>query len=200
MIPLNMPRSGIKHTIKKDEASYFLTITTVEWVDVFTRPIYKDELIDSLKYCIENKGLNVYAYVIMTNHIHLIVNCNEPFNLSETIRDFKRHTSKKIVDLIKNESESRRDWLLSLFSIAAVKDLKGKKFKLWQNGNHAIEVFSESFLWDKINYIHQNPVRAKFVRKPEDWVYSSMSNYLDEKSVLPVHTLTPRLNKKTRKF
>jgi REP element-mobilizing transposase RayT len=184
--------SGVKHTIKKD-SSYFLTLTIVNWADVFTRPVYKDVIIDALKYCIANKGLNIYAYVIMTNHIHLIVNTDEGFELKNTIRDFKRHTSTAITKLIISEPESRREWLMSLFGIAATETSKKQEIKFWQTGNHAIELYSEKFVWEKINYIHNNPVRAKFVKKPEDWIYSSMSNYLELESVIEVHTLHPPL-------
>lgn len=187
-----MRETGQKLNIKK-EASYYLTMTVIGWADVFTRPVYKDAIIASLNYCIEKKGLNIYAYVLMTNHLHLLVNTDEPFLLKDTIRDFKRHTSKLMIELIKNEPESRREWLLSLFGIAGVQDSKNKSFKFWQTGNHAIEVYSEKFVWDKINYIHNNPVRAKLVKKPEDWIYSSASNYMDEESVLKVHCLHPRL-------
>lgn len=183
-------RSGIKHTIKKD-SSYFMTLTVVNWADVFTRPVYKDAIIDSLKYCVKNKGLNIYAYVIMTNHLHLILNTNTNHELKDTIRDFKRHTSSVITNLILSEPESRREWLMSLFGIAAKQSSKKQEIKFWQSGNHAIELFSEKFVWEKINYIHNNPVRAKFVKKPEDWIYSSMSNYLDLESVLDVHVLHP---------
>ncbi|WP_051568708.1 REP-associated tyrosine transposase [Crocinitomix catalasitica] len=187
-------RSGLKHTIKK-EASYFLTLTIVGWADVFTRPIYKDTVIDSLKYCMENKGLNIFAYVIMTNHIHLLVNTEPNFKLEDTIRDFKRHTSVTITDLIMTEPESRREWLMGLFGIAAVESCKDQNVKFWQTGNHAIEIYSEKFVWEKINYIHNNPVKAKFVNKPEDWIYSSATNYADMESVLKVHALTPSLSK-----
>lgn len=187
-----MRNSGIKHTIKK-EAAYYMTMTVVGWVDVFTRPSYKDAIIDSLKHCINKKGLNVFAYVIMTNHIHLLANTDESFKLDDTMRDFKKYTSKKIVKLIQEEPESRREWLLSLFGLASAESPKHKYYKFWQEGNHAIEIYSEKFVWQKINYIHQNPVRAKFVSKPEDWIYSSARNYLGEESVLPVVTLHPKL-------
>ncbi|MBK9192922.1 MAG: transposase [Crocinitomicaceae bacterium] len=189
-----MIRSGQKHTIKK-EASYFLTLTVVGWADVFTRPVYKDAIINSLKYCIENKGLNVFAYVIMTNHIHLLVNTEPNFKLEDTIRDFKRHTSKTITNLILCGPESRREWLISLFGIAAIESSKEQNIKFWQTGNHAIEIYSVKFVWEKINYIHKNPVRAKFVAKPEDWIYSSATNYADLDSVLDVHTLIPSISK-----
>jgi REP element-mobilizing transposase RayT len=189
-----MAKTGVKHTIKKN-SSYFLTLTVVGWVDVFTRPVYKDAIIESLKYCQQNKGLTVFAYVIMTNHLHLLVNTEPGFELSDTIRDFKRHTAKQITQLIASEPESRREWLLPIFHIAAIEHNKPQKIKLWQSGNHAIEVIYPKFTWTKINYIHNNPVKAKFVRKPEDWIYSSMSNYLGEESVLDEYTLTPLLTR-----
>lgn len=187
-----MRPSGVKHTIKK-EAAYFLTATVVGWADVFTKPVYKDAIIDSLKYCIDKKGLNIYAYCLMTNHLHMLANTEEGFLLEDTIRDFKRHTSTEIIRLIQDEPESRREWLLSLFGIAGVESPKNNSYKFWQTGNHAIEIYSEKFVWEKINYIHENPVRAKLVKKPEDWIYSSASNYLGEESILEIHRLHPRL-------
>lgn len=177
-------KQGVKHTIKKN-TSYFLTLTIIGWVDVFTRKNHKDAIIDSLRFCIQNKGLNVYSYCIMTNYIHLIVNCNEPFQLSDVIRDFKKFSSKKILQQIINEPESRREWMLELFSDAANKSDKHKNYQFWQVGNHAIELYNEKFTWEKINYIHNNPVNDGFVNNPEDWLYSSASNYYEEESLLP---------------
>ncbi len=87
-------KQGIKHTIK-DDKSYYLTLTVAGWADVFTRLNHKNAIIESLKYCQENKGLNVFAYCLMTNHLHMIVNTNKPYLLKDTIRDFKRYTSQK---------------------------------------------------------------------------------------------------------
>lgn len=130
----------------------------------------------------------------MSNHIHMIVNCDEEFNLSEVIRDFKKFTSRKIIFQIQNETESRREWLLMLFKKAAENHTKTKNYKFWKDGNHAIELYNSRFTWRKIIYIHNNPVKAGYVRKTEDWKYSSASNYLDQASVLnEVHCLTPPL-------
>jgi putative transposase len=131
----------------------------------------------------------------MTNHIHLLVNSGPNFKLEDTIRDFKRHTSKTITNLIISEPESIRERLLSLFGMAAMESSKAQKIKFWQTGNHAIEIFSEKFVWEKINYIHKNPVRSKFVSNPEEWTYSSATNYADMESVLKVHVLIPSLSK-----
>jgi REP element-mobilizing transposase RayT len=185
-------KQGVKHTIKEDK-SYYLTLTVVGWADVFTRLNHKKTIIDSLKYCQQNKGLNIYAYCLMTNHLHMIANTNDPFLLKDTIRDFKRHTSQKIVEQRQEEPESRREWLMSLFAMGALNSSKHKEYRFWQEGNHAIELYSHSFTWDKINYIHQNPVRAGFVKKPEDWLYSSATNYNDMESVLDVVLVAHRL-------
>ena len=182
-----------KQTIKIDGAAYFLTLTVVNWVDVFSRKIYRDAIIESLKYCQKEKGLNIYAYVIMTNHIHLIVNTRAPFLLKDTIRDFKKFTSKKISSLIQEFPESRKEWMIPLFAMNASLSQKHKEFKFWKAGNHAIETYSEKFIWDKIDYIHNNPVRAGFVREPQEWIYSSASNYYGMESILEVDCLPPRL-------
>jgi len=100
-----------RYKIHNPEGIYFITLTVVDWIDLFIRPIYKQIIIDSLKYCINNKGLELYAYVIMSSHIHLIVSSCQDFELSETIRDFKKYTSKKLVQCIKEYSESRREWI-----------------------------------------------------------------------------------------
>ena len=185
-------KQGEKQNIKKN-TSYFLTLTVVNWVDVFTRKNHKDAIIESLRYCIKHKGLNVYSYCLMTNHLHLIVNANEPFQLKGIIRDFKKFSSKKIIQQIINEPESRKDWMLEQFSRAGQESQKHKNYKFWQAGNHAIELYSERFTWDKINYIHNNPVEEKFVTKSENWQYSSSSNYHEMESLLNEVYCIPRM-------
>ena len=92
-------KQGQKQNIKTDKA-YYLTLTVVGWIDVFTRQNHRDALIESMKYCQKEKGLVVFAYCIMSNHVHLIVNTNEPYLLKDTIRDLKKFTSKKILNQI----------------------------------------------------------------------------------------------------
>jgi len=184
----------IKHTIKANEC-YYLTLTVEGWIDVFTRQTYRDLVIQSLSHCIKEKGLNVFAYVIMSNHLHMIVNSNEPFLLKDTIRDFKKYTAKACLMEMNNTTESRRDWMLRLFSQYAVQSKKHKDFKFWKTGSHAIELFNTKFTWTKVNYIHKNPVRAGLVNSPQDWLYSSASNYMEMESVLPeVIRITPPVN------
>jgi len=185
-------QQGQKQNLKSDKA-YYITMTVVGWLDVFTRKNHRDVLIESLKYCQKEKGLIIYAYVIMSNHIHMIVQTSEPHQIKDTIRDFKKFTSKKILFQIQNEPESRREWMLKIFEDEAEQSKKHKTYKFWQVGNHAIEVFTEKFIWDKINYIHENPVRAGLVKQQWDWIYSSASNYQDEESILEVLKIPQRL-------
>src|SRR5674476_448972 len=88
--------SSEDYTIADQNAVYFLTFTITDWVDVFTRSCYRMVVVDSLNYCIESKGLTVYAWCLMSNHIHLVAKANEGFRLSDIIRDFKKFTAKKL--------------------------------------------------------------------------------------------------------
>ena len=185
-------QQGKKQNLKSDKA-YFITMTVVDWIDVFTRQNHRESIIESLKYCQNKKGLIIYAYVIMSNHIHIIIDTKDEIPLKDIIRDFKKFTSKKNITQIQNEPESRRDWILKLFEDEAKESGKHKYFKLWKDGNHAIEVYTEKFVWDKINYIHNNPVRAGLVKNQWEWIYSSASNYQDEESILEVFKLPQRL-------
>lgn len=93
-----------------------MTLTVVEWIDVFIGERYAKIVIDSLKYSMQNKGLNIYAYVVMSNHLNIIANCNDDFQLNDVIRDFKKFSSKEIVASIKSNTESRRKCMLAVFA------------------------------------------------------------------------------------
>ncbi len=176
---------GINNKISTGYA-YYLTLTIEEWVDVFSRPVYKHILIDSLNYCIANKGLEVYCWCLMSNHIHLLARASEDSNLSDILRDFKKYTSKALIDAIKEIPESRRDWMLNLFWYAGKNNKKIKYFKVWQDGNDAQEIHTTAFLDEKMNYIHNNPVRAELVGRPEDYLYSSARDYAGEKGLVEI--------------
>lgn len=171
------------YQIKNQEAAYYLTFQVVFWIDIFTRKVYRDILIDSLKYCQKEKGLELNAFVIMSNHVHILARSSTG-ELSSTIRDFKKYTSKKIIDTIINETESRRDWMLRLFKYAANRQNKKGDYQFWTHENHAIEVFSNTFIEEKVTYIHNNPVRSGIVSSPEEYIYSSAKYYSGEESIL----------------
>ncbi len=130
----------------------------------------------------------LYAYVIMSNHIHMILQ-SENAQLSDLIRDFKKFTATRILDLVKNSPESRREWMLERFKKATLSHSRNKNYQVWQYGNHAEEIYTEKFLWSKMDYIHLNPVKAGLVAKASDYIYSSASNYVHGKGILKGITL-----------
>lgn len=173
------------YKIRDQTLPHFVTITVVDWIDVFTRQTYKDVIIESLDYCIQNKGMILYGYVIMSNHIHMIIQSQEA-TLSDLIRDFKKFTAKSILEKIQNSPESRRDWMLERFKLATESHSRNKNYQFWQYGNHPEEVYSNKFMWSKLDYIHLNPVRAGIVEKASHYVYSSASNYVSDSGLLKI--------------
>lgn len=170
---------------------YFITYAVVGWVDVFTRDIYKNILLDSLSYCCSHKGLEVYAWCIMTNHVHLIIGTNGS-KMEDILRDHKRHTAETLLNVIANNAEeSRKEWMLSYFNAAGKASSQNTNFQFWQQHNRPVELFTVPVIMQKLDYIHNNPVKAGFVSKPEDWVYSSAIDYADGtgllKCLLPIN-------------
>ena len=176
------------YVIREQEKAHFITATVVDWIDVFSRKSYSDCIIECFDYCIKNKGMILYGYVIMSNHIHMIIQSNEG-KLSDLVRDFKKFTAKSILDKIQNEPESRREWMLERFKLATATHSRNKNYQFWQYGNHAEEIYTEKFMWSKLDYIHMNPVRAGIVLKVEDYIYSSASNYVNGNGIIAVELL-----------
>ena len=169
-----------KYKFHNPEGAYFISFAVQGWVDVFTRNLYKDLLVDSLAYCIKEMDMELFAWCIMTNHVHLLARANGDSSLPEILRDLKKFTSKKIFKAIcENDRESRRDWLIHQFSTE-----KGLRF--WRGDNRPIEVWSNAVFAQKLSYIHNNPVQEGLVFRPEDYLYSSAVDYSGEKGLLEV--------------
>ena len=178
------------HKIINQTGLHFLTMTVVGWVNVFARKEYKDVLISSLIYCTVNKGLKLHAYVIMSNHMHLIISADNGCRLSDIIRDFKKFTSKTILKLIMTTpEESRSEWMLRLFKYYARFNKNNTQYQLWKRDNRPIELVSPKWINQKLNYIHNNPVRAGIVEHPENYIYSSALWYLEEEGKIKIDIL-----------
>lgn len=176
------------YKIRDQAGLHFLTFTVVGWIDLFSRQLYRDIFLKNMDYCRREKNLSVGAYVIMSNHAHLIWQ-SKSAQLSAAIRDFKSFCTKQFVRAIKSENESRREWLLYMFRFFANRTNQNKEFKIWTGENHPEEITSREFLLTKLNYIHQNPVRAGLVRNAEDYLYSSASNYMNGKGLIEIDYL-----------
>ena len=167
------------------EAAYFVSFAVVEWLDVFTRNEYKNILIDCLKYCQKNKGMEIYAWCIMTNHVHLVFRSTGERKPQDLLGDFKRFTSKAVVEAIKsNPRESRKTNLLQQFRLAGEKASNVRTYQFWRHDNHPIELWSNKVIYQKINYVHNNPVDAGLVFRPENYIYSSALDYSGEKGLI----------------
>jgi putative transposase len=152
-----MPSARINKNHNDD--FYFLTLTIKRWYYLFDRHNRWQILLNSLKYCQANKGLKIYNWVFMLNHIHLIIRSDDMIGF---IRDFKTFTPK---ELKKNVIETEPN-ILNLFE-------ENGQYQFWQSTNKPERIYSDKFYITKANYIEQNPVRKYYVKNPEDWIYSS---------------------------
>lgn len=167
-----------KYKIRDQEAVYFVTLTVIRWLDVFIRREYKDIFIESLRYCQRNKGLALYAYCVMSSHVHLIVGRHYEPELQAILRDMKKFTANRIIEAIKNNSrESRREEFLWFFEREGRENCHNQTYQFWQHTNHPIELDTEEKLYQRMDYIHYNPVEAGIVLSPELYLYSSAMNY-----------------------
>jgi REP element-mobilizing transposase RayT len=178
------------YKFRNPEGLYFISFATVGWIDVFTRRAYKEILIESIKYCQQNKGLGLYAWCIMSNHVHMIVKAKDGYVLPDIVRDFKKFTSKEIIKAIEeNIQESRKEWMLAIFKNARAYNSNNKEYQFWQQHNRPIQIYSPAVISQKVNYIHYNPVEEVIVESPEQYLYSSARNFNEEKGLLDLEVL-----------
>jgi len=158
-----------RYKILNPEGYFFITSTIVEWIEIFNTLSDFQILIDSVNYNIEKKGLHVFAYVLMKNHFHIICRGN---NLSNIITSIKSYSAKRIIEKL----EINNNIILEKF-----KDKKNYKnerqYQIWQEGFHPKEIIDSDELRQKINYIHDNPVRAFYCNTANEWLHSSAKFY-----------------------
>ena len=152
---------------------FFITTTVIGWINVFTRPEYCDFIIENLEFCQEKKGLKIFEYVLMTNHLHLIC-LGDGKPLSDILRDFKTFSSKELFKMIRsNPQESRKVWLLPLLVNYGQSNPLNKHHQFWENYNSPTLLDNNLIIDQKTEYIHMNPVKAGIVAEPYHYVYSS---------------------------
>ena len=183
-----------KYKFLDEDENYFVTYTLINWIDLFIRNEYKQIMLDSWKYCIDNKGMELYGWVIMTSHVHMIIGSHGEF-LKKIMQEMKKHTSKKLKEAImSNPGESRKEWMLEMMKQAGLRKSNCKDFQLWQHESHPIELPTLQIAHQKLDYIHDNPVRAGFVEKPEEYLYSSARDYKGGKGLIEICQLYPLID------
>jgi len=179
-----------KYKVGEGAIPHFVTFTVIGWIDVFSREHYKEIILQSLQYCINSKGLVLHAWVIMTNHVHLIVSSTIN-KLEFIVRDLKKYTSKQIIKAIQeNPNESRKEWMLNSFNFAGTNNNNNKTFQFWKQDYHPIELNSAEKTKRRLDYLHENPVRSGLVWESWHFKYSSaIDYYTNEKGLLVIEHL-----------
>ena len=147
----------------------FITVTCLEWKPVLQDDRFKEIIISSLSFLSKDNRVTVYAFVIMQNHFHLIWKIMNEHTREAVQRDFLRYTSQQILKVLRNEQSPIQQDL--------VVNAKDRKRQVWERNSLSISLWSSKVLWQKINYIHQNPVKAGLCKYVEDYYYSSASFY-----------------------
>ena len=178
-----------KYKFLNKEGLYFVSFATINWIDVFVRPEYSDVILESLKYCRNNLGMEIYCWCIMPSHVHLIFRAKEN-NPDRVLGRFKEHTSKALVKEIGSSlHESRREWMLWMFARAGAKSSNVKSNQFWQHNNKPIELWSPEVIEQKAEYIHNNPVVCGFVSEAWHWRYSSAIDYSGGNGIIEIDHL-----------
>ena len=168
-----------RYSFIKPDLPHFMTITVLHWIPVFTRPDTVMILIDSLCH-LQQKGLKIYAYVILENHIHLIAHSAR---LDRDIARFKSYTAKRMINYLAQHKINSILEQLAFYKKAHKDD---RAYQFWQEGVHPQLIQGEEMMCQKVEYIHYNPVRRGYVDKPEHWRYSSARNYLGMEGMLEI--------------
>ena len=161
------------------DACYVLTLNTVDKIDVFVRPAYKQIIADALNYFIDAQGLTVYCWCLMSSHLHVIVRTKDGTGPAYFEGDFKKFTTPAILKTIEMEMDFRREWMMRHFEEYPTSLRRLEKFHLWQNCSSPQRIDNQNprILLDHIQHIHENPVREKIVELPEAYIFSSARDY-----------------------
>ena len=173
-----MPRS--RYRILNKTYPHFLTATINYWQPLFTRTETVEIVLDSWRFLQREAEFEIYGYVILENHLHLIASSPD---LSRDMQRFKSYTAKRIIDYLEQTQAKRVLELLAFFKRAHKTE---SQYQVWEEGSHPQLIESETVMRQKLDYIHQNPVKRGYVDLPEHWRYSSARNYLGLEGLIEV--------------
>jgi putative transposase len=175
-----MTRSRYK--IFEEEFPYFMTWTIVNWLPVFTRPEAVELVLDSWRFLQRERELKLYGYVILENHLHLIASAPK---LAKLMKDSKSFTAREIIDLLERR---HAETLLKQLRFAKLPHKSECEYQFWQEGSHPEQIQGEEMMWQKLEYMHNNPVVRGYVDDPLHWRYSSARNYARQPGLIEVIT------------
>jgi REP element-mobilizing transposase RayT len=170
-----------RYKIIHPEQPHFITLTVLHWIPVFTRPETVNILLDALKYLAQD-GLKVYAYIILENHCHLVVQSEA---LDRDIARYKSYTAKQIIQYLAKNNVKQILEQLAFYKKAHKND---RAYQFWQERGHPELIQGDEMMRQKVDYVHFNPVKRGYVDKAEHWRYSSARDYLGQQGLLEVCT------------
>ena len=169
-----------RYKIYETHFPYFITSTLLEELPLFSKPYIAQVLLEQLVVLQEQKGVSLYAYVIMENHFHAVVQGQE---LSKKLRLMKSYSARQILHVLKQNGHTR--WLRKLKTFKRSYKVH-RTYQVWEEGMHPQQLTTFGMVCQKIEYIHYNPVKAGFVEAAKDWQYSSAKDYMGEAGLIPV--------------
>jgi REP element-mobilizing transposase RayT len=171
-----------RYRICEQRQPHFLTGTIVGWLPIFSRPDAAQIVLDSWRFLQDHKRLELFGYVIMENHLHLIASAED---LAKEIGDFKSFTARQIIDFLESHGDRGALKQLELFRARHKSD---RAYQFWQEGSHPEMIQDDEMMWQKLAYIHNNPLRRGYIDEPTHWRYSSARNYAGLPGLIPVTT------------
>ena len=171
-----------RYKIYETESPYFITSTINSWLPVFTRQATADIILDSWRHLQKERDLRLFAYVILENHLHMIVSAPE---LSGVMQSFKSWTAREIIRLL-NVQGGRT--LLRQLKATKLNHKTQSEHQVWQEGGKPKQIQNDEMMWQKIEYIHNNPLDRGFVDDPVHWRWSSARNYAGQTGLIEVDT------------
>ena len=168
-----------RYRITQIDQPHFLTLTVLHWIPVFTRPDTVDLLLNSFRF-LQKEDLKVFGWVILENHLHLVA---QSADLQRDMARFKSFTSRQLLDYLRRKNAHQILQQLAFYKKAHKTD---RALQFWQEGMHPELIQSDAMMQQKLDYIHQNPVKRGYVDYAEQWRYSSARDYLGQPGLLEV--------------
>lgn len=173
-----------KYKFGDNDKLYFISFAVVYWIDLFVRNEYREIVLESWRFCQREKDLEIYGWCIMTSHVHMIIG-SKGRALDKVVGETKSYTSRSLRKAIsQNPVESRREWILWMMGRAGTENGNNNDWQLWQQHNQPLEILNTAMFYQKLEYIHMNPVEAGFVEKAEEYMYSSARDFCGKKGLI----------------
>lgn len=169
-----------RYKIYEPTHPHFVTCTILHWLPIFTRKESVQIVIDCLKFLQEKDDLKLYAYVILENHLHMVVQSND---LQKSMQSFKQYTAKQILEMLKKGNVTTILDQLAFYKKAHHKE---KTYQVWEEGYQPKIMQTDAMMISKIKYIHENPVKRGYVDEAIHWRYSSARDYEDMDGLIEI--------------